>query len=945
MKKLSTQAKPILVVTLFMLVTNLALGFVLMQQSRAAMKQLIDERMLDIVNTAAEMLDGDVLDRLTAADKGTPEYESVRDTLDRYHHNTSLKYIYYVRDEGNNKFTFGIDADPVAPAEFGASVVYTDALYQSSQGTSAVDEKPYEDVWGRFYSAYSPVFDSSGKVAAVVVVDFEAAWYEAQLNQNAKTIAIGCMLFLVIGVGLALLLARQFGVRMSQINRDLYDLASDMAELTGSTGNQPATRDRARTSDVGIEQMEATISRLRDDLRQHVTHLNTQANSMITAMASDYRSVFHVDLDKDEATCYRADPHDPEHVEEGVQFAFCAWFRAYGEQNVAQSYREGFLRFIEPDNIREALETQPIISYRYLVAREGREYYEMIRAAGVRRAEDRDDHIVHAVGIGFTEIDAEMRETMAKNQKLAEALEMAEEANRAKTDFLSNMSHEIRTPMNAIIGLDTLALHNDNLDEQTRDYLERIGESARHLLGLINDILDMSRIESGRIVLRKEEFSFSAMLEQINTMVMSQCEDKGLDYECSMLSRVDNYYIGDDTRLKEVLINILSNAVKFTDAPGNIRLTVEQTAVFEDQSTLRFCISDTGIGMDEEFIPRIFDAFSQEDSSRKNKYGSTGLGMAITKNIVEMMNGTIDVKSQKGVGSEFTVTVTLKNCERNDDSGENSMDLSQIRVLIVDDEEFAAEHARVTLNDVGIQADTCGGGEEALHMLEIQHTKLEPYNLVLMDRKMPEMDGLEATRRIREEFSSSTTVVLLTAYTWDDIREEALEAGVDGFLSKPLFASSVLAEFERDARRNNLSLFTEKKLADLDGRRILLAEDYEVNAEIMMDVLEMEGMEADHAINGRVVVEMFEQSEPGTYSAILMDVRMPEMDGLEATEAIRALNRPDAKTIPIIALTANAFDEDVQRSLQAGMNAHLSKPVDLDHLFQTLGELIYEAEG
>ncbi|MBR3318006.1 MAG: hypothetical protein IKG21_09355 [Atopobiaceae bacterium] len=280
-----------------------------------------------------------MLERLTEADKGTPEYESVWETLDRYHHNTSLKYIYYVRDEGDKNFTFGIDADPVAPAKFGAPVVCTDALYQASLGMSAVDEKPYEDVWGRFYSAYSPVFDSSGKVAAVVVVDFEAAWYEAQLNQNAKTIAIGCMFFLVIGVGLALLLARQFGVRMSQINCDLDDLASDMAELTGSAGNQPATQDRARTSDVSIEQMEATISRLRDDLRQHVTHLNTQANSMITAMASDYRSVFHVDLDKDEATCYRADPHDPEHVEEGVQFAFCAWFRAYGEKNVAESYR------------------------------------------------------------------------------------------------------------------------------------------------------------------------------------------------------------------------------------------------------------------------------------------------------------------------------------------------------------------------------------------------------------------------------------------------------------------------------------------------------------------------------------------------------------------------------------------------------------------------------
>ncbi|MGX8705091.1 MAG: response regulator, partial [bacterium] len=263
---------------------------------------------------------------------------------------------------------------------------------------------------------------------------------------------------------------------------------------------------------------------------------------------------------------------------------------------------------------------------------------------------------------------------------------------------------------------------------------------------------------------------------------------------------------------------------------------------------------------------------------------------------------------------------------------------------VVDDEEFAAEHARTVLDEAGIRADICLSGQAALQMLEVQHTKQEPYNLVLMDWRMADMDGLETTRLIRERYQNDTTVIILTAYNWDDVVEEACEAGVDSFLAKPLFASNVISEFERIARRNNMTLFKEKKRASLEGRRILLAEDMEINAEIMMDILDMKDAKTDHAENGRIVVEMFENSEVGTYSAILMDVRMPEMDGLEAAAAIRALDRPDAKTIPIIALTANAFDEDVQRSLQAGMNAHLSKPVETDHLYQTLEELIYEAE-
>jgi len=664
---------------------------------------------------------------------------------------------------------------------------------------------------------------------------------------------------------------------------------------------------------------------------------------MAHAGSSDYRNVFYVNLDEDEAVCYRSDSRFAGSPAVGEHFAYLERFREYGNKYVADAYKAGFLEFIEPDNIRQQLNEQQIIVYRFLEVREGKEQYVMLRMAGDFQAEDSQEHILHTVGAGFSDIDAEMRQSMAQQQALSDALATAEQANRAKTAFLSNMSHEIRTPMNAIIGLDSLALRNKDLPDDIREYLEKIEGSARHLLGLINDILDMSRIESGRLVLRKEEFSFRSMLEQINTMVSSQCNEKGLHFQCSLTGGVSDYYIGDDMKLKQVLINILSNAIKFTDAPGSVALNVERTAVYEDQSAIRFVIKDTGIGIDKDFIPKIFDSFTQEDSSRNNKYGSTGLGMAITKNIVEMMNGTISVESEKGVGSTFTVVVTLKNC---DHQGQMTSYISpkDMKILVVDDEIVAAEHARIVLEEVGISSDIALNGPEALGMLEVAHTKNNPYNLVLLDWRMPDMDGLEVARQIRKKYNKETTVIILTSFNWDEIMDEALHSGVDSFLAKPLFASNVLDEFERIARKNNMGIYKEKRRADLEGRHILLAEDIVINAEIMKQLITMKGASIDHGENGKIVVDMFEKSPDGYYDAILMDVRMPEMDGLEAAETIRSMDRPDALRIPIIALTANAFDEDVQRSLQVGMNAHLSKPVETDHLYQTLEELIYEAD-
>ena len=451
----------------------------------------------------------------------------------------------------------------------------------------------------------------------------------------------------------------------------------------------------------------------------------------------------------------------------------------------------------------------------------------------------------------------------------------------------------------------------------------------------------MSRIESGRMNLKNEEFSFSKMLEEINTMIGGQCSEKKLSYDCRIIGKVEEFYIGDVMKLKQILLNILGNAVKFTPSPGKVTFTVEKTADFDNRSTLRFVVKDTGIGMDEEFIPKIFDVFSQADNTSMNAYGGTGLGMPITKSIVEMMNGKIEVKSEKNVGSEFSVSVTFRNSDKTGELAKHiGISVQDLNVLVIDDDPIACEHARVVLEEVGTSADTAENAEEALDKIKLQTARHKPYNLIFIDWKMPDQDGIELTRKIREIIGNDSAIIFLTAYNWEEVEKQAKAAGVDRFMSKPLFAYHVMDEFIQAMKQKNIVLTAEKKLADLKGKKILLAEDMVVNAEIMKELLTMREMEVETAVNGKIVVEMFENSPLNHYDAILMDVRMPVMDGLTATEKIRQLNRADAKTVPIIALTANAFDEDVQRSMQAGMNAHLSKPVEPEHMYQTLQEFI-----
>ena len=579
------------------------------------------------------------------------------------------------------------------------------------------------------------------------------------------------------------------------------------------------------------------------------------------------------------------------------------------------------------------------VEYQLLTKNDGYHWY---RAVGkpTRRP---DGTPITYVGV-FLDITErkDMLEKLAQQQEsLHAALEQANQANKAKTAFLSNMSHEIRTPMNAIIGLNNIALDDPTISEKTREYLEKIGISAHHLLGIINDILDMSRIESGRMTIKSEEFSFAKMLEQVNTIINGQCNDKGLHYECRNVGHIEDYYIGDDMKLRQVLINILGNAVKFTPEGGTVSFTIEDVNRLNNQATLRFTIRDTGIGMSEEFLPRIFDAFSQEDSSSTSKSGSTGLGMPITKSIVELMNGHIVVESEKGVGTTFIVTITLMQANREaGDESELELHPHEMSVLVIDDDRIACEHAQLVLSHLGITCETVLSGEEAVELVRLRHTRRDDFNLILVDWKMPGMDGVETTKQIRSIVGNDTPIIILTSYSWEDIEGEAREAGVDTFAAKPLFAGTVMDEFRTAFRKKSSK--SNRPTVNLKGRRVLLAEDVAINAEIMMMVLSMREIDVDHAENGKVAVAMYQDHEPGYYDAILMDMRMPEMDGLEATQVIRASDKADATTIPIIALTANAFDEDVQRSMQAGLNAHLSKPVEPELLFETLEGLLAE---
>lgn len=525
----------------------------------------------------------------------------------------------------------------------------------------------------------------------------------------------------------------------------------------------------------------------------------------------------------------------------------------------------------------------------------------------------------------------------AKNGQLADAVRQAETANEAKSDFLARVSHEIRTPMNAIVGITEIAQNHVDDPNRVREYLSKIKTASRVLLNILNDVLDMSAISNNKLKLSHSEFNLKTLLNGISAVYYTQCRNKGIRLVMGN-DVTDEMLIGDSLRVNQILLNLISNAFKFTEADGEIHMLVEQTAKRGDTVFIRFTISDTGCGMSEEMLGRLFKPFEQESGETAKKHGGSGLGMSITKNLVEMMDGAIKVESTPGTGTTFTVDIPFGYTGH--DAQISADRLRSIRALVVDDEPSAREYTAALLRRVGVRFDTARSGTEAIEKLERESAMGDGYNLCFLDWQMPSMDGLALTREIRARYDSKTIVVIVSAFDTSEVEEEAQNAGASQIISKPLFQSTIF---------NTLMVMTGGALKketvspcnyDFSGHRVLLAEDNEMNSEIATELLKMVNMEADCVADGKQAVEAFAEAAPGTYAAILMDIQMPVMDGYEAARTIRAMERPDAKNIPIFAMTANAFNEDVAHAMAEGMNGHIAKPIDTLVLYETLAKAL-----
>ena len=535
------------------------------------------------------------------------------------------------------------------------------------------------------------------------------------------------------------------------------------------------------------------------------------------------------------------------------------------------------------------------------------------------------------------DVSQEKKAEIESHKALKDAYRAAENASRAKTEFLSNMSHDIRTPMNAIVGLTAIAGANIESQDRVVECLGKITKSSRHLLGLINEVLDMARIESGRISLAEEDFSLPELVDNLLTLTKPAIDEHHHQLEVHIEHIEHEAVCGDSLRIQQVFVNLMSNAVKYTPDGGNITLTIkEKPNGFSKLGCYEFSIEDNGIGMTPEFQKIMFEPFSRADDHRTTKVQGTGLGMAIARNIVNLMNGDIQVESAPNKGTKITVTVYLKLQENEKEQEKELLDLP---VLVVDDDKTCCESTVATLQEIGIAGEWVLTGKEAVERCYARHETNSDYFAVILDWKMPEMDGIATARKIRERVGEEVTIIILTSFDFSEIEEEARAAGVNAFMAKPLFRSRLTATLRQftsgkkeENARNYLEDFAKENYA---GKRILLVEDNELNREIATEIIGMTGVTIDIAENGKIAVEKVMEAPEKWYDLIFMDIQMPIMNGYEATAAIRALAGSRGK-VPIIAMTANAFAEDVQLAKNTGMNEHIAKPLDLNKLNDVL---------
>ncbi len=522
------------------------------------------------------------------------------------------------------------------------------------------------------------------------------------------------------------------------------------------------------------------------------------------------------------------------------------------------------------------------------------------------------------------------------NMRLNEAAKEAEAANRAKSDFLSTMSHDIRTPMNAILGLTIIAQRNVDDPTVVKDSLRKIGLAGNHLLTLINDILDISKVESGKLSLTPAVFSIAEVTENLVNISQPMVKDKSIDFHFHINVIEHEYLYADQLRINQVFINILSNALKYTEACGSVAVDLQElTSDKPDAVRLVYRVADTGMGMSEEFMEHMYESFSRQTDSRVNKVQGTGLGLAITKKMVDLMGGKIECQSKEGEGTTFTITLDVLIAERESDD----MTLESLDVLLVDDDEASLQAAQQTLNSLDAHVEVASSGMRALDMVGERHNQTDNYDVIIVDWKMPNMDGIEVVRRMRALGGDQAPTILISAYDWSDIEESAKEAGADGFISKPMFKSTLYRTINEQLQLSETSATREDDHSDIAGARVLVAEDNDINWEIIDMLLDMYDVEATRAENGQIAVDLVASSQPGDYDLVFMDVQMPVMNGIEATKAIRALSDKRASSIPIIATTADAFSEDVALCLDAGMNGHLAKPLDIELVLKEISKV------
>lgn len=521
-----------------------------------------------------------------------------------------------------------------------------------------------------------------------------------------------------------------------------------------------------------------------------------------------------------------------------------------------------------------------------------------------------------------------------KNAQLSEAIKQAEQANATKSQFLAHMSHEIRTPMNAIVGMTTLAKGKVSDPEKTLDYLRKIDISSKVLLNIINDVLDMSAIENNKLKIAHIEFNLKELVTSLSTLYYSQCNAKKIKFEICIQDVTEEILIGDSLRLNQILLNLMSNALKFTPNGGSITLYVTQLSIKESRVYMEFKVTDTGCGMSEEVLSRVFKPFEQAGAETAMKYGGSGLGLSITKNLVDLMHGTIHVESKENAGTTFTVNIPFEFSKKTFQSSADK--LKSIKALVVDDDVNAREYTTAVLTRIGIQHECAISGAQAIEMLDKAHGEGSGYDVCFVDWKMPGIDGVQLTRKIREMYDEDTVIIIVSAYDLSEIEEEAREAGANKFVTKPLFQSTVFDVLMNLSGGKYKNLTADANDFNFTGKKVLVAEDNALNMEIAVELLEMTHLEVVSAKNGREAFEIFINSEPKTFDVILMDIQMPIMDGYEVTRKIRASEHPQAKTIPIFAMTANAFTEDVNMAISCGMDDHISKPIDTEELYSKL---------